>query len=140
MAQLQEKTFHNRTTNLAGALRTWCRKKRSIQQELDSIGKQIKSIKMQPPQVQNHSLEASLICKYEQNMTKLTEYYRQRAKKHWAVNGDRNTTYFHHVVLKRRRKNRIASIKDDNNVVQVEPMPLLILLSIISRIYSLHPM
>lgn len=95
---------------------------------------------MQPPQVQNHSLEASLICKYEQNMTKLTEYYRQRAKKHWAVNGDRNTTYFHHVVLKRRRKNRIASIKDDNNVVQVEPMPLLILLSIISRIYSLHPM
>lgn len=46
----RKKTFHNRTTNLAGALRTWCRKKRSIQQELDSIGEQIKSIQMQPPQ------------------------------------------------------------------------------------------
>lgn len=54
-------------------------------------------------------------------MVKLTEYYKQRAKKHWAINGDGNTTYFHHAVLKRsRRKKRIASIKDDNGVVQVE--------------------
>ena len=52
-------------------------------------------------------------------MTKLTESYRQRAKKHWATHGDRNTTYFHNAVLKRRRRNRVASINDPfgNNLI-----------------------
>jgi hypothetical protein len=47
-------------------------------------------------------------------MTKLTEFYRQRAKKHWATQGDRNTSYFHHAILKRKRRNRIVSITDVN--------------------------
>jgi hypothetical protein len=37
---------------------------------------------MQPVQLQDHSLEVNLIDQYEQSLTKLTEYYRQRAKKH----------------------------------------------------------
>jgi hypothetical protein len=57
-------------------------------------------------------MEATLIGQYEQTMMKLTEYYRQRAKKHWATQGDRNTSYFHNAVLKRRRRNRIVSIAD----------------------------
>jgi hypothetical protein len=36
---------------------------------------------MQPIQVQNKSLEANLVAQYEESMTKLTEFYRQRAKK-----------------------------------------------------------
>lgn len=43
-------------------------------------------------------------------MTKLTEYYRQRAKKHWAAKGDRNTSYFQNAVLKCRRRNHIVCI------------------------------
>jgi hypothetical protein len=66
---------------------------------------------MQPVHLQDHSLEVNLISQYEQNLTKLTEYYRQRAKKHWATQGDRNTLYFHNAVRKRRRRNRIMSIK-----------------------------
>lgn len=65
---------------------------------------------MQPVQLQDHKLEASLIAWYEQNMTKITEYYRQRAKKHWDTQGDRNTTFFHMAVQKRKRRNRIVSI------------------------------
>jgi hypothetical protein len=61
----RNKAFHNRTTNLACALRAWCRKKRPIQQELDIIGEQIKNIQMKPIQVWNQSLEASLISMYE---------------------------------------------------------------------------
>jgi hypothetical protein len=52
------------------------------------------------------------MSQYEETMTKLTEYYRQRAKKHWATQGDRNTSYFHNAVIKRRRRNRIVSIRD----------------------------
>ena len=58
---------------------------------------------------------------YEKNMTKLIEFYSQRAKKHWARDGDRNTTFFHQAVLKRRRWNTILSIKDENNVTHFKP-------------------
>ena len=54
---------------------------------------------MQPVHMQNHSLETKLITQYEEIKTKLIEFYRQRAKKHWATQGDRNTSYFHHAVL-----------------------------------------
>jgi hypothetical protein len=40
---------------------------------------------MQPFQEQDHSIEAKLIAQYEENMIKLTEFYRQRAKKHWGL-------------------------------------------------------
>jgi hypothetical protein len=79
------KPFHSRTTNLAGTLKKWCKKKKPIQQQLDKIQQQINSIQMQPIQEQDHSLEVKLIAQYEENMTKLTEFYKQRAKKHWAT-------------------------------------------------------
>jgi hypothetical protein len=54
-------------------------------------------------------------------MTKLTEFYRQRAKKHWATQGDRNTSFFYNAVLKRRRRNRIVSIKDTQGNILHDP-------------------
>jgi hypothetical protein len=106
------KPFHARTTNLAGTLKRWCKKKKPIQQQLDTLQDQINAIQIKPIHDQDHATEATLIGQYEQTMTKLTEYYRQRAKKHWATQGDRNTSYFHNAVLKRRRRNRIVSIAD----------------------------
>lgn len=76
---------------------------------------------MQSPWVRDHNLEASLIADYEHNMTKLTEFYSQRAKKHWAKDGDRNTTYLHQVVLKSRGKNTIVHVKVENNVTHFNP-------------------
>ena len=76
---------------------------------------------MKPVHEQDHNLESSLVCRYEENLTKLTQYYSQRAKKYWAIMGDRNTKFFHHAVLKRRRKNQIVSIKDKNNITHFNP-------------------
>jgi hypothetical protein len=76
---------------------------------------------MQPSQNQDQSLEASLVTRYEQTMTKLTDSYVQRAKKQWAKDGDRTTSFFHHAIVKHRRRNTIVSIKDDNDVMQFMP-------------------
>jgi hypothetical protein len=70
------KPFHARTSNLAGTLKKWCKKKKLISQQLDNIPEQINKIQMQPVHMQDHSLEVSLISQYEENMTKLTEFYR----------------------------------------------------------------
>ena len=76
---------------------------------------------MKPSHEQDHKLEAAPMYRSEENLTKLIEFYSQRAKKHWATWGDRNTSFFHHDVLKRRRKNQIVSITDENNITQFNP-------------------
>jgi hypothetical protein len=115
------KSFSARTNHLAGALKIWCKKKKPLQVELNNLEEQIKQIQMQPVENQNHSLEASLVTRYEQTLTKLTDSYVQRAKKQWVKDGDRNTTFFHHAIVKRRRRNTIASIKDEYDVLQFTP-------------------
>lgn len=115
------KPFHVRTTNLARTLKRWYKKKKPIQQQLDVIQDQINNIQLQPLNMQDHSMEANLIAQYEETMTKLTEFYRQRAKKHWATQGDRNTSYFHHAVFKRKRRNPIVAVKDVNDNILHDP-------------------
>ena len=99
----------------------WCRKKKPLQNELDSLEEQIKQIQLQPVHLQDHKQESSLVTRYEQNLTKLTDFYMLRAKKQWIKDGDRNTSFFHRAILKRRRRNTIVSIKDENNVVHHMP-------------------
>jgi hypothetical protein len=79
-------------------LKKWSKKKKSLQHQLDAIHAEIEAIQMQPVQMQDHAKEVNLTYQYEQTMTKLTEFYRQRAKKHWAHDGDRNSSYFHNTV------------------------------------------
>jgi hypothetical protein len=106
------KPFHATTTNLAGNLKRWYKKKKPLQQQLENFQNQINEIQLKPLQMQDHSLQERLAAQYEENLTKLTEFYRQRAKKHWATQGDRNTSFFHNAVQKLKRQNRIVSIKD----------------------------
>jgi hypothetical protein len=115
------KSFSARTNQLAGALKIWCKKKKPLQQELNNIEEELKQIQMKPLQEQDHQLKATLSTRYEQTMTKLTDSYMQRAKKQWAKSGDRNTSFFHHAIVKLRRRNTIVSIKDENDVVQFMP-------------------
>ena len=91
----------------------------------------INQIQMLPLHQQDHSLENSLILRYEHTLSKLNQYYKQRSKKGWVKDGDRNTRFFHQAVLKRRKRNTICSIKDENDVTHFKPSLMLILLLII---------
>ncbi|XP_019182124.1 PREDICTED: uncharacterized protein LOC109177267 [Ipomoea nil] len=44
----------------------------------------------------------------------LNIYWRQRAKQHWLIGGDRNTKYFHLYASARRRKNLILKLQDES--------------------------
>lgn len=81
------RSFSARTNHLAGVLKVWCKKKKPLQPELNNLEEEIKQIQMQPLQNQDYSLETSLVTRYEQTMTTLTDSYMQRAKKQWVKDG-----------------------------------------------------
>uniref|UniRef100_A0ACD5W4W4 Uncharacterized protein n=1 Tax=Avena sativa TaxID=4498 RepID=A0ACD5W4W4_AVESA len=66
-------------------------------------------------------METELVARYEQNLCKITDFYTQRAKKNWIKDGDRNTSFFHKAIAKRRRRNTILSIKDEHDIIQFMP-------------------
>jgi phage host-nuclease inhibitor protein Gam len=117
----KNKAFSNRTNQLAGQLKIWCKKKKPLQQQINNLEDQIKQIQLQPLHSQDHNKEAHLVKKYEQAMTKLTDSYMQRAKKNWIKDGDRNTSFFHRAIVKRRRRKTILSVRDENNVLHYMP-------------------
>jgi hypothetical protein len=47
-------------------------------------------------------------------------WWSQRAKALWLTHGDRNTKFFHQKASQRRRKNKIETIKDQQNVIQTD--------------------
>jgi hypothetical protein len=117
----KNKSFSARTNHLAGTLKIWCKKKKPLHLEINNLGEQLKQIQMKPLAEQDHGLQMTLSTRYEQSITKLTDFYMQRAKKQWVKDGDRNTSFFHHAAVKRRRRNTIASVKDENNVLHFMP-------------------
>jgi hypothetical protein len=116
-----EKSFCNRTNHLATSLKVWCRKKKPLQEELKELEGKIAAIQSKPLHLQDHSQETELITRYEQHITKLNDYHVQRAKKNWIKDGDRNTSFFHRAIAKRRRRNTIFSVKDENDQIQFLP-------------------
>jgi hypothetical protein len=54
--------------------------------------------------------------KMSQLMVQDDVYWRQRAKKHWYKDGDKNTKFFHASATTRKKVNRILSLEDENGV------------------------
>lgn len=112
--------FSARTNSLACSLKKWCKKKKPIQQELQDIEGQIKQIQLKPLHDQDHDLESSLTQRYEQNLTKLTHFYSQRAKNS-GLKMEIETPSISTMMFSREGKNTIVSIKDENDVMHFEP-------------------
>jgi hypothetical protein len=63
---------------------------------------------LKPPNQQDFHLQAQLTEEHHRLLTKDEEFHHQRAKKNWALRGDRNIAYFHQAIIKRTRNNRIT--------------------------------
>jgi hypothetical protein len=89
--------------------------------ELKDLEAEILNTQSKPLQQLDGSKEAQLVTRYEQTLTKLNDFYVQRAKKNWAKDGDRNIAFFNRAVANRRRQNSIMSIQDLNNITRFMP-------------------
>ena len=62
--------------------------------------------------LQDYNLQAHLAHQHEQLLDKDEQFHLQRAKKDWALHGDRNTKFFHQAIVKRTRKDRITFLQN----------------------------
>jgi len=110
-AKSAARSFDLKTKYLASDLLKWIRKKPSICSQLEVIEKSINQIS-QPAQ-QDHGLEKHLIQQHHNILEKQEEFHKQRFKKLWTLEGDRNTHFFQQAILKRARRNRIVYLTND---------------------------
>ena len=107
------RSFTQKTSFLASDLRRWRKRKPRISDQLALIEDQLLQQQCKPPKFQDYSLQNHLTQQHHELLANKDEtYHIQRAKKEWAVKGDRNTTFFHHSIIKRNRKNRITHLQN----------------------------
>lgn len=66
------------------------------------------------PRQSLYELERQLLGELDDILTQEETYWKQWARMHWLVGGERNTRFFHMSVKSRTRLNRILQLKDPN--------------------------
>lgn len=96
------------TKYLAADLRKWRKSKPSLIHQLSAIEDQLLQHQSTQPTRPFNSKALNPTAPYDL-LAKNEEYHIQGAKKQWAIS-NRNTTFFHHSIIKRNRKNRITHL------------------------------
>lgn len=115
------KPFHQKSKYLAADLKKWRRTKPKLSDQLASVEDRLLQEQSRPPNQQDFALQSELADQHHQLQAKDEQFHLQRAKKNWAIHGDRNTTYFHQAIVKRTRKNRIAYLKNLDGTESTTP-------------------
>jgi hypothetical protein len=97
--------FHKKANYLATDLKKWRRVKPKLANQLATVEDQLLQDQLKPPSQQDFQLQAQLTEEHHRLLVKDEEFHHSRAKKNWALRGERNTTYFHQAIVKRNRKN-----------------------------------
>ncbi|XP_042964661.1 uncharacterized protein LOC122298885 [Carya illinoinensis] len=95
--------------------------RRSSSSDFDKEIKEKSAILQQLQNAENQHNEVEVLKLQEELGVLLQKEYlkwRQRAKKHWYQEGDRNTRFFHACVMQRRKQNLITQIRDSAGVLR----------------------
>lgn len=104
--------FHLKTKFLSSDLQKWRKKKPNLNSQLQAIEDSILKLQSLHPNLQNNTLQRDLIQQHQVILDKQAEFHKQRYKKLWVTEGDRNTHFFQQSILKRARRNRILFLTD----------------------------
>ena len=116
-AKSANRPFHQKTRYLATDLKNWCRKKPRIDEQLQRVEDCILQAQSIHPSLQDYDLQAQLARQHQQLLDKDEQFHLQRAKKDWAMHGDRNKRFFHQAIIKRTRKDRITFLQNPDTVL-----------------------
>jgi hypothetical protein len=120
----QNRPFHRKLSYLVSDLKTWRRSKSKLDDHLHDIENKLLQHQERPPHLQNHSAQHELIYQHQTILAKQEIFHRQRYKTVWAIKGDRNTTFFHHSIVKRARQNNITYLINEDGSSSTTPQQI----------------
>lgn len=82
------------------------------------------------------SQEKDVILQLEKNQCMQEVFLSEKARLHWHVSGDRNTTFFHRIPKIKRSISVITTLKDEDSII-TDPGDMKTWLSTISLIFSI---
>uniref|UniRef100_J3M5K5 Endonuclease/exonuclease/phosphatase domain-containing protein n=1 Tax=Oryza brachyantha TaxID=4533 RepID=J3M5K5_ORYBR len=110
--------FCVKLSNLSSGIKKWSKKKKPLQYQMVETEQKLLAIQASPNRHMLIDQELSLSIAYDSILQNLSDFYKQRAKKHWIEEGDRNTAFFQHAVQKRKHKNQISSLMINDNFIR----------------------
>ena len=113
---LGNRDLTEKLATITGSLKSWAKQRTSPQNRLQQLQTLIHNHQMLHPTLQNSDYEAKLLEEYHRVEDELQEYWRQRARIQWQVEGDRNTAFFHAVATQRRRINLITQVENAEGI------------------------
>uniref|UniRef100_J3N6X5 Reverse transcriptase domain-containing protein n=1 Tax=Oryza brachyantha TaxID=4533 RepID=J3N6X5_ORYBR len=110
--------FALRLKQLSDHLCAWSKKKKPLQQQLAKTEEDVLRIQESPNRHNLIDQEIKLSIVHDALLQKLSDYYKQRAKLHWSLQGDRNTAFFQHNQHETHTKPKSPSQQDILNIIK----------------------
>jgi hypothetical protein len=101
------------------ALHDWDEKTlKKPMKRIKELKKELERIRRAPLSDANISSQKEIMLRLELLLEQEETYWLQRARANWLKNGDRNTGFFQDFASRRRKKNAIKGLVDENGVLQ----------------------
>ncbi|XP_026390746.1 uncharacterized protein LOC113286268 [Papaver somniferum] len=87
----------------------------NVNKRVDDVQKELDVLQEQPPYDENHNKILDINKDLSKWQKYTTDFYQQKSRDHFIKDMDNNNKYFHNKTNKRRMKNNIDSLQDQNN-------------------------
>ena len=115
-------SLHGKLGDLVGDLAAWDRQSfRLVRQQISQLKVQLQLLRATPGRSDPTREETKITDMLVELFHREEMLWRQRARVEWLVHGDKNTYFFHLRASRRRRKNKIKSLQDEQGQVIEDP-------------------
>lgn len=90
------------------------------EKRMADLKRELERLRRGPMTDANAESQKEIMVRLELMLEQEEIYWLQRARANWLKKGDRNTSFFHNFATKRRKKNSIKGLIDQNGVLQEE--------------------
>jgi ribonuclease HI len=118
-------SFSEKVNEVHEELHSWDREVlKAPTRRISDLKKELERLKRGPMTEANTEAQKEIMVRLELMLEQEEIHWFQRARANWLRQGDRNTSFFHNFATKRRKKNTIKSLIDENGQRQEKELAM----------------